>query len=290
MIIIFSSNDNFEILYNCLKQEFKLTALVTEPPKPKGRGLKVLPNDAHRFAFSKGITTLSPSRLDKKAIRTIKDHISDEKVILGISSAYGKIIPREIIDLFKFGIINIHPSLLPKYRGPSPIATPILNRDNESGYSIMKIDEGCDTGDLIAQSKIEIKINDSQKDLKKRIFAKICHDLPDIVNKYISGETAPLKQDHDKATYTKKIKKVDAKILNTDSIDKALGKILAYDEWPKAYFTIDNKRIIIHKAHKIQNKLAIDLIQLEGKRVMTFSDFKNGYAKLLTELPDFVSI
>ena len=290
MIIIFSSNDSLEVVFDCLSQNFKISGLVTEPPKPQGRGLKVCPNIAHSFAKSKGLPVLAPPKFDEAATEKIRDFISDNNITLGLSSAYGKIIPQRIIDLFKSGIINIHPSLLPKYRGPSPIVTSILNRDKESGYSIIKIDAGCDTGDLIAQSKVQVGANDSQADLKKRILTKVCNDLPEIINGYLSGQISPSKQKHDQATYTQKIKKSDAEILDTDTASQALGKILAYSEWPKAFLVIGNERIIIHRAHKAKDNLVIDVIQLEGKRAMSFSDFKNGYPKLLTELPDFVNI
>jgi methionyl-tRNA formyltransferase len=195
-----------------------------------------------------------------------------------------------VINKFKHGILNIHPSLLPKYRGASPIISAILNGDEKTGYSIILTDTTCDTGKIVAQEQVAILENDDHNTLKEKIMNLAIKNLPEIIKEFLAGKITPYPQNEKFATLTSKIKKTDGLILASDNARTAFNKIRAFSDWPKAYFEIDNKRIIVHSAKIENSKLLINEIQLAGKNKVKFSEFRNGYSDLLTKMPDFVNI
>ena len=287
MIAAFSSDSNFELIYNSLNNRFGIDLLISERAKKKGRGLKLSANEAEAIAVKNKIGAWHPDGFDASKLETV---ISNKKIKLGIIYSFGKIIPERIIKLFSLGIINIHPSLLPKYRGPTPIQTAILNADKETGYSIILADSGCDTGPILAQKIIPIAETDDYFSLKKKIDETIKKDLAEIIEKYISGGLTLIAQNKSQTTYSKKIKKTDAFISEKDSAKTADLKIRAYSKWPRAYFLIEGKKIIIHKAKKENEQLKLGIIQPEGKNNISFEEFRRGYPSLLTKFPPYVKI
>lgn len=194
---------------------------------------------------------------------------------------YGRILLREEIEKPAFGAINIHPSLLPKYRGASPIQAAILAGEKESGISIIKMDEKIDHGPLLVQAKIEIKKDDDYPRLRKKL-AQLAADLAiRVIPFYTSEQIKPRAQEHEKATYVKKIKKSAAEINWQESPQKILRQIRAYAGWPIAYTLLDGKRLQIYRGHLTDNKLVLDEVQLEGKKRMSFEEFKKGYRQPL---------
>jgi len=291
MIIAFSSDEKFSSIYRALeKSEFKVGLLVSEPPKPKGRGLMIGKNPAHLFATKHSLLTFTPKKLDKIFESRLKKFIQKNNIKLGFVFSFGKIIPKDIIELFPAGILNLHPSLLPKYRGPTPIETAILNQDQETGYSIIKINEKVDGGPIIACEKIKIKPDDNFEMLKEKIINQASENLAKTFKMYLSGKIIPKIQNETQTSYTKKLEKSDGRITSQDNAKSALAKILAFSNWPKAYFEIEGQKIIIHRAHLEEKYLIIDEIQMENRQKIKFSDFKNGYPKLLTKFPHFVRI
>jgi methionyl-tRNA formyltransferase len=291
MIVVFSSDEKFSSLFYALdKSEFKVGLLVSEPPKPKGRGLAIGKNPAHLFAAKYSLLTLTPEKLDRTFESHLKKFIQKNNIKLGFVFSFGKIIPKNIIELFPAGILNLHPSLLPKYRGPTPIKTAILNQDKETGYSIIKINEKIDGGPIVACEKIKIKPNDNFETLKEKIIKRASKNLAKTFKMYLSGKMPPKIQNKTQASYTKKLEKPDGQITSQDNAKSALAKILAFSSWPKAYFKIAGQKIIIHRAHLEAKSLIIDEIQMENRQKIKFSDFKNGYPNLLTKFPHFVKI
>jgi len=291
MIIVFSSDEKFSQIYETLgKGELKVGLLVSEPPKPKGRGLKTSQNPAHLFASNHLLPTLTPEKFDQAFENHLKKFIQENKIKLGLIFSFSKFIPQNIIRLFPSGILNLHPSLLPKYRGPTPIKTAILNQDKETGYSIIKINDKRDGGPIVALEKVGIEPNDNYEVLKQKIIDRALKELPQTLKKYLSGEISPRPQNEKEVSYTKIFQKSDGRINPASDARSALAKILAFSSWPKAYFEISGKKIIIHRAHLEAKFLVIDEIQMENRRKMSFSDFKNGYANLLTKFPDFVKL
>jgi len=277
-MIIFSSSPYFKKIYETLSDAgFKIDCLITESPKPAGRGLRLTKNPAHEFADEVGLST------------SFSQPIAGS-FDLGLIHAYGKIIPQNVIDKFKHGILNIHPSLLPKYRGASPIISPILNGDKKTGYSIILTDKKCDTGDIVAQQEIDISDNDTHDTLREKIMTLAINDLPRVLKDYLEGKIKLRPQDESQTSMTSKVKKSDGQILERESVRSAYNKIRAFSDWPKAFFIIDGKRIIVHSAIMVGEKIDLISVQVEGKNKISFLDFKHGYASLLTKLPKFVRI
>jgi methionyl-tRNA formyltransferase len=292
VIIAFSSDEFFVDIYKELKKnDILVKILITETAKPSGRGLKITSNPAYNFAFENFLKIYTPEKFDNGFIAKLTGEVSKLKEdfnVIGLVFAYGKIIPQIIIDLFNDKIINIHPSLLEKYRGPSPIQQAILNGDKTTGYSIIKISKKMDAGDIIDSKKIEINSNDNCKSLRKKILNKALGNLPDIIDNFSKGKVKYIKQSEKKATYSKIIKKSDAQITLKDNFKTAFGKIRAYHLWPKAFFIILDKRFIIHDAKIKDDKLVILKIQIENKKIISAKEFSNGYKNLLTYFPKYV--
>lgn len=290
-LVFFSSDRDFAQLHKrLLETNIKTKLLISESPKPQGRDHNILPNPAHLAAQEARIPVLTPERLDEEfedKLDTIITRLKKSFEVVGFVFAYGKIIPPQIIDLFDGKLLNLHPSLLPKYRGASPIQSAILDSKKKTGYSIIKINEKVDSGDILFQDELEVLPNDDYSTLRKRIVLSSGKKIPEIINNYVAGKIVPEKQNDKLATYTKLIKKEDAQLTVKDTAKSAYRKILAYASWPKAFFIIKQKRIIIHQAEMQNGYLLIRSVQPEGKKVLTDKEFLNGYSNLLTCFPDY---
>lgn len=192
---------------------------------------------------------------------------------IGILASFGAIISKEILNSFPQGILNVHPSLLPKYRGPSPVQTAILNGEKETGVTIIKMDELVDHGPIVAQVKELILPTDTSTSLYGRLFEKGAKLLNELLEKPI--KTTP--QDHAKATFTKKFTREDGKIDWHKTAVEIDRQIRALYPWPGTWTDINSKRLKILKAHLKNNKLVLDEVQLEGKKPVTFRQFLQGY-------------
>lgn len=200
--------------------------------------------------------------------------LSGTKAEIGVVANFGYIIPKEVLSFFPKGIINIHPSFLPKYRGPTPVQTAILNGDKTTGVSIIKIDEKVDHGPVLEQKIVEILPYETSQDLLKRLFAIGAEMLPNALSNYIKGEIKPSIQDDSKATFTQVLTKETGfiNLENPPEKRKLARMIKAFFPWPGVWFRteINSKKVIIKLLPK-------DEIQVEGKNPMSFKDFKNGY-------------
>ncbi len=179
--------------------------------------------------------------------------------------SYGKIIPQHILDLPKNGVLNLHPSLLPKYRGPSPIPSAILADDKHTGVTIMKMDEQMDHGPIIAAAPVDFTEWPTTYEVKEIMAEKGVELLLQNLG------TTPVEQDHSNATYTKKMKKEDGLIDFADDAYLNFRKIQAYTPWPSAFYFAQGKRIKITKAHFSNGTLVLDRIIPEGKGEMDFT-------------------
>ncbi len=272
--IAFFGNSEFSliILEELKKLGIMPDLIVTTPDKPQGRKLVLTPSVTKVWAENNSIEYIEPIKLkDESFVKKISEYN------LFIVASYGKIIPKEIIELPEFHTLNIHPSLLPKYRGSSPLQEQILHDEKEVGVSIMMIDEQVDHGAIIAQKEVEIKnwpvgFNMLQEIMGKegaKLLAKI---LPD----WISGKITEKEQAHSEATFTKKVEKSDGLLdLESDGYKNYL-KILAYEEWPGTYFIQNDKRVIIKKVTYKNDRLIIEKVLPEGKKEMDYNDFLRG--------------
>lgn len=257
--------------------------IITAPPKPKGRGLELAPSEVKIWADAHQIPTLEPKEIKSEEFLNSLKALGHWDMF--VVASYGKIIPRTIIDLPTHGTLNVHPSLLPSLRGPSPIQSAILEdapigEAHETGVTIMLIDEQVDHGDIVTQEKITIpnwppKASDLEATLGKKGGELLVRTIP----LWIAGSISAQPQNHIQATFSKKITKQDAELDLSDPTT-SLRKIRAFDIWPRAYFVTERNgramRVVITEAHLENNALILDHVIPEGKREMSYEDFMRG--------------
>lgn len=199
---------------------------------------------------------------------TLVDSLSESD--LAVIAAYGKILTSNELNTPKYGCINIHPSLLPKYRGPSPIQSAILNGDKFSGISIIKMDEEIDHGPIIYQEGIELYDNDTFDTLSKKMFLKSAEVLPKLIPDFIKGKITPIPQNHQQVTYCSQLTRESGYFdINNPPSSEILDRMIrAYYPWPGVWTKWNNKIVKFYPEGKIQ---------MEGKKVMPIKDFLNGY-------------
>ncbi|MCJ7804700.1 methionyl-tRNA formyltransferase, partial [Patescibacteria group bacterium] len=202
-------------------------------------------------------------------------HLSDFDLL--ICSDFGQKIPELILKRAKIAAINIHPSLLPKYIGPTPIQTAILNGDKTTGVSIIKMTNKIDEGPIYAQAEIDISETDDYLALRDHLATLGLKILVQTLPKIARNELELGEQDLSKKVLTRKISKEDGKINWQKSPKKIYNQIRAFSPWPGSYTYIGEKRLIIHEAHLEDNKLVLDIVQQEGKKPIKFSDFLRGF-------------
>lgn len=249
------------------------SVIITSTDKPVGRGLHMTPSPVSVWAEKHNIVCLKPEKITTEFI----DEFKKLNIDLSIVVAYGKILPEELINNPKFGTINIHYSLLPLYRGASPLESTLLNGDTKTGVSIQQMAFKLDSGDIIATKEIAINIKDT-KDILRDHLTKfgadlLCEIIPNILDRKIN----PQKQDESKATYCKKIKKEDGEIdLNQDATEN-YNKYRAFYGWPGVYFfTIKHGqkiRVKIKEAIYDNNLFIIKRVTPEGKKEVSYEDF-----------------
>lgn len=210
---------------------------------------------------------------DLAQIVTTQNELS-ESGVLGIIASYGRIVTKNVINSFPYGIINIHPSLLPKYRGPTPVPTAILEGEEKTGVSIIKIDEEVDHGPILIQKEEKISPEDTSETLLNRLFKIGAELLPNVIERYIKGGIELVEQDHNLATFTKALKKEDGFIdlENPPPPDLLDRMIRAFYPWPGVWF-----KTKLGEQNRIVKLLPGQKIQVSGKKPMQYKDFINGY-------------
>lgn len=250
---------------------FEISFVVTSPDRPSGRKLTITPPPVKVWANEHNILVLQPEKLkDPVFIETLKQYDCDVFIVM----AYGKIIPESILNIPKGKTLNIHPSLLPKFRGPSPIKSAILADKKNTGVTIIRLDKDIDHGPIIAKKEISIEPWPLQDEELGKILVQAGSDLlVSILPDWIAHKIPEIEQDHNQASFTKEIKKEDGLIdLSEDPYENFL-KIQAFHDWPSTYFFVNNKRIKITKANFKDGKLEIKKVIPEGKREMDYKDF-----------------
>ena len=239
--------------------------VVTQPDRPKGRGRKVIPPPVKEVAVSFGYEINQPA-----SIRTdeFADHMAKYKPDIIVVVAYGHIIPKNILATPKIATINIHASLLPKYRGPAPIQWAIINGEKETGVTIILMDEGLDTGDILLSSKVEIFPDDTSGTLHDRLSALGADLLIQTIKSFEIGNINPIPQDHIQATYAHILKKNDGR-MNWEMQALTLEAFIrGMTPWPGAFTFHGNKRLKIFKARSI----IIDTVETPGTVIKRFPD------------------
>ena len=258
-----------------------LRAIFTKEDKVNARGNKIIFSPVKQFGIDNEIEVIQPKKVkDEKIIKKIKEINPDLIVVV----AYGKILPKEIIDIPKYGIINVHSSLLPKYRGASPIHSAILNGDTESGVSIMYIEEGLDSGDVILQESCDILESDTLGTLHDKLKDLGAIGLEKALKLIEAGKVEATKQDESLATFVKPITKEQAKIDWNNTKEVIFNQIRGLNPFPAAHtFNEKNENIKIYKTEKLdkeyegKNGQIVDIINKKGPVVKV----KNGALVLL---------
>ena len=212
--------------------DFQVIAAVTQPDKPKGRDLKIQPSPVKQLALDRGLQVLQPERArDEEFIQQLRALQPDLIAI----AAYGQILPRSILDSPRFGCINVHTSLLPKYRGAAPIQWAILNDEAETGVTIMKMDAGLDTGDILADEKAPIAAEDTSETLHHSLAEIGAQLLVRTIPDYVAGKIQPRPQPSEGATYAPKIKKEDGRLDWNQPARALWNRVRGLTPWPVAF-------------------------------------------------------
>jgi methionyl-tRNA formyltransferase len=277
----FFGSDEFSIivLKQLIQAGFIPTLCVTQPDKPKGRKLVLTPTPIKEFCIQNNIPVITPEKLSVGEIESL----SSDKYDFFVVASYGKIISQKILDIPKYGCLNVHPSLLPQYRGASPIETAILNDTKDTGVTIMLMDAQMDHGPILKQAEYLFKEWPNNKDVVHDTLAELGGQmLAEIIQPFVQGDVVSTPQDHTQATFTRMIQKEDGKIELSDTDYKTYLKYLALTPWPGLFFFIQKGgkqiRIKIESAHFEQEKgFVIDTVIPEGKSSMSWESFGNGY-------------
>ena len=304
LIFMGSPEYTLPILKDLLTSNHSVQAVFTEADKLIKRNKIVLENPIKQYCIKLNIPVF---QFTKENNKKIFEEVSKTKPDAIIIASYGVILPKKVLEIPPLGCINIHPSMLPKYRGPSPIPSTILNGDYNSGVTLMKLDTGMDTGPIIAQEKFLIDPSHNASDLTEKLFSLGGKLLTKILPDFASGNIQVTPQNDKKATTTLKIKKTDGLIKWSNTSEYIKNQIKAFTPWPGTYTFWQGNRIIIHNGNEYQknvnlkstpgtivqlsnqsigvvtstNFLELKKIQLEGKKVLSVEEFLMGYPNLI---------
>lgn len=278
-----------------LLEEYEVVAVVTRPDKAAGRGRRVAFSPVKEVALRWGLPVMQPRSLRKEEVIASLLELEPQVIVV---AAYGQILPPEVLAIPPFGCLNVHASLLPKYRGASPVAGALLAGEEETGITIMLMDEGMDTGPILAQARLPIEPEDDRGSLTEKLAYLGADLLLETLPRWLKGEIEPQPQEDDKATYTKILRKEDGLIDWSMSSVEIWQQVRAYNPWPSAYTDFEGRPLKILWAHSIkggrrepglvvataegaavvtgEGLLALEEVQLAGKRAMVIAEFLRG--------------
>jgi methionyl-tRNA formyltransferase len=297
---VFMGTPQFAVtILECLLQSsYQVVAVYTQPDRAAGRGRPVVFPQVKRMALERGIPVIQPETFRSREL--VKDLASLQPELI-VVAAFGSILPPEVLSVPKFGCLNVHASLLPRHRGPSPVANTILFGDELTGVTIMLMDAGLDTGPILAQEKVGISFMDTAGSLSSKLADAGAKLLLETLPKWLGGELEPHAQDESQATYSRLITSKDAEMDWNLSALQLWRMVRAYNPWPSCHTWCQGKRFRIHQAIPLDGKgngevgevialaeqpgvgvvtkqgiLGLCQIQLEGKRAMSVTDFVRG--------------
>ena len=276
-----------------LDNSINIVGVFTQPPRKKNRGMNIEESPVHQIAKKNNLETFYPSSIDGKAIEQINS--LDPDIIIVV--AYGIILPSQLLDIPKFGCINIHVSLLPRWRGAAPIEHAMLAGDVKTGISVIKISPKLDAGDILHQESLNISADMYSDELTVALTNLGKQTMLRVLPKIFENKTLSKKQDLNKVTYAKKFTSVDRKINFNNSTNEVYNHIRAHGPKPGSWFVYRGERIKILRAVKkkdkgqqstiLNNKFMLacndgsilpTLIQREGKKAVEIKDFIQGFA------------
>jgi methionyl-tRNA formyltransferase len=286
------------ILDSLLQGSSQVIAVYTQPDKPAGRGRPVVFPPVKKLALERQIPVIQPETFKSSEVMEKLASFQPELIIV---AAFGVILSPEVLSLPKFACLNVHPSLLPRHRGPSPVANTILCGDELTGVTIMLMDAGIDTGPILAQEKVGISFMNTTGSLSSKLADVGAKLLLETLPKWLGNELRPQAQHEVQATYSKLITSEDAEIDWHLSAVELWRSVRAYNPWPSCYTWYQGKRLKIHRAIPVgdvaggeigevvflaeppgvgvvtrQGILGLCQVQLEGRREMSVDDFVRG--------------
>jgi len=239
-----------EIILRELHERFDVVGVITQPDKRVGRGRSIQSPPVKAFAKERGIPLLQPKKLTVEDVLYVLSEWDPHVIVV---AAYGKILRSRILELPRFGCINVHASYLPRWRGASPIQAAILNGDQTAGVTVMKMDEGIDTGDIITQKEFKISESETTASLTEKMATIGAKLLMDALPRYIRGEIVPQKQSSVNVTYAGLIKKQDGLLDFQKSAEELERQVRAYDPWPICYFNWNGKNVKVYSARVLKS-------------------------------------
>jgi methionyl-tRNA formyltransferase len=300
MVIVFFGTPQFAVpsLERLIASRHQVPGVVTQPDRPRGRGQKVVDAPVKAAAARHGIPVFQPTRLrDPEVMETIAGWQPD----LGVVVAYGKLIPDQLLQLPRFGMINVHASLLPKYRGASPVHRAIIDGESETGVTIMQVVKALDAGDMLARASRPIRPDETSDALERDLADLGAGLLLDVVDRLEHGTVTPEPQDHSLASYAPRLTKDEGLIDWTLPASAIHNRVRGLYPWPHAYSYLDGARVIILATHVVPHgghgepgevlevsrdaihvatggggSLAIDELQAEGRRPVRTREFLAG--------------
>jgi methionyl-tRNA formyltransferase len=299
--IVFFGTPSFSTpaLERLLQDGEKVIAVVTQPDREKGRGRKIVPSAVKELALSHSLLLLQPERIKDGAFSDALKALAPD---LFVVIAYGRILPKSVLDIPMHGAVNVHASLLPQYRGASPVSWAILRGETKTGVTTMLLDEGMDTGDILHQREVSIGVEDNAETLHDRLSAAGAELLAETIAGMKAGTVRPLPQDASKASYAPLLDKEDGRIDWTESAIEVDRRVRAFTPWPGAFTTWENRLMKIISGKSRQGEAGaepgrvvwagsdfvevatgsglyrIEEIQVEGKRRMTVREFLSGHS------------
>ena len=301
MRVVFMGTPDFAVgtLEAVCDAGYEVVGVVTQPDKAKGRSKEPVPTPVKAAALARGLTVFQPERIrNEQAVETVRQMKPDVIVVV----AFGQIIPKEILELAPYGCLNVHAPLLPAYRGAAPIQWAVLNGEEESGGTIMRMDEGLDTGDMITKKVVKLAEDETSGSLFERLSEEGAQLLVKTLSSVFDGTAVYEKQPEQSPTpYAGMIRKSMGQIDWNQSAVEIERLVRGMNPWPSAYTKLDGRTLKIWKAHvekpemtgdagkivRMDNKglyvqtglgiLCVDELQLEGKKRMKTGDFLRGY-------------
>jgi methionyl-tRNA formyltransferase len=299
--IVFMGTPEFSVpsLQALLDNDFRVVAVYTQPDRKVGRGQQVAASAVKQLALARGLNIIQIEKFSKEGNIERLAELAPELIVV---AAFGIILPAVVLQLPRYGCINVHPSLLPRYRGASPVATAILRGDNMTGVTIMLLDEGMDTGHILNQKEVPISDEDTTGTLGTKLSKIGAEMLVETLPLWIEGRIKTRDQNEKVATYSKMIRKEDGNIDWRLTTKELWCQVRAYDPWPGSYTVWHGKRLKMVKVLPIYNDMGAEpgkvvvlfgktttigvgtgkgilgllMVQLEGKREMTAEEFAHG--------------
>ncbi|GAP06073.1 methionyl-tRNA formyltransferase [Anaerolinea thermolimosa] len=253
--IVFMGSPEFALpVLQRLAEVYQVVGVVTQPDRPAGRGKQLTPPPVKLLAQSLGIPVMQPEKLRQpEAFQQLLDWAPEVIVV----AAFGQILRQNVLDLPPYGCINVHASLLPRWRGAAPIQAALLHGDEVTGVTIMKMNAGVDTGPILSQREVPILPEDNAASLSSRLAEAGASLLMETLPRYLSGEIQPIPQDDSKATLAPMLKKEDGRLDLSQPVVSLVNRVRAFNPWPGAFIEWQGQPLKILRAHGVTDDHAV---------------------------------